>query len=283
MIKDTEVGPETYTADYFTDVCSGMKFLTQYGAAILKPDFAVELKRVSVHGGMTAVDVGCGRGELLMALATKGCRVFGYDYSEEALKLAGEYAAKLPAEIRGRITMQKVDAKKIPLPDGAANLVFFNDIVEHLTDREVREAFLEIKRILAPGGKLLIHTGPNRTYYKFLVFGFCRALAGVAAKAGLKLKLPTNPRSEWDEKVHINEQSFFSLRRLLSDAGFAAEIELLPNMRYMVDEVYGGDLPEAFPIKPVRGARAWFFKKVLFRFPLKMLLARNILAVAVPE
>ena len=54
------------------------------------------------------------------------------------------------------------DAGKIPYPDETFDLVFADNVMEHID--EPNQVFAEIARVLRPGGQLLFET-PNRTHY----------------------------------------------------------------------------------------------------------------------
>lgn len=58
------------------------------------------------------------------------------------------------------------DAEKIPYPDGTFDLVFADNVMEHID--EPPQVFTEIARVLRPGGKLMFKT-PNKTHYMPLI------------------------------------------------------------------------------------------------------------------
>jgi SAM-dependent methyltransferase len=58
------------------------------------------------------------------------------------------------------------DVSKIPYPDETFDLVFADNVMEHI--EEPAQVFAEIARVLRPGGKLLFKT-PNKTHYMPLI------------------------------------------------------------------------------------------------------------------
>lgn len=90
------------------------------------------------------LDIGCGPGGNLLFLDKYG-RVTGLDVSEEALRFA---------KAKGYEEVIQAGAEKVPLPDGAFDLISCLDVLEHIEkdDRVLREIF----RLLKPGGILLL-------------------------------------------------------------------------------------------------------------------------------
>jgi SAM-dependent methyltransferase len=99
----------------------------------------------------TALDIGCGRGTLLRRLqaARPGCELFGVEIS--ALSAA-------EASASGVRVFEASIADGLPLADGSMQLVIMGEVIEHLFDPDA--ALDEVKRVLAPGGTLILTT-PN--------------------------------------------------------------------------------------------------------------------------
>ncbi|MFI9030444.1 class I SAM-dependent methyltransferase [Streptomyces sp. NPDC053560] len=100
----------------------------------------------------TVLDVGCGDGT---AAATalpylSGHRLVGVDWSQDALRRA---TGRIPFVVRGELS-----GPGLPFGDGAADAVLFSEVVEHLVDPDA--ALDELRRVLRPGGHLLLST-PN--------------------------------------------------------------------------------------------------------------------------
>ncbi|MEU8955418.1 class I SAM-dependent methyltransferase [Streptomyces sp. NPDC048518] len=100
----------------------------------------------------TVLDIGCGDGTAAATAAPllAGHRVVGVDWSQDALQRAH---ARLPYVVRGELT-----DGGLPFADGAADAVLFSEVVEHLVDPD--SALDELRRVLAPGGHLMLST-PN--------------------------------------------------------------------------------------------------------------------------
>lgn len=98
------------------------------------------------------LDVGCGTGSNLIALASYG-EVEGIDSDEEAVRLCRR---------RGLVHVRRLSPPPLPHEDGALDLVTALDVLEHIDDdgAMLREVF----RVLRPGG-LFLATVPA---YRFL-------------------------------------------------------------------------------------------------------------------
>src|SRR5690606_462209 len=118
----------------------------------------------SVEPGMKVLDVGCGRGEILRHAAQLGADVFGIDYAEVAVNMSQQVIAPLDGITPGNMGVAQADAKKLPFPTGAFDRVLMFDVVEHLHPWELHEAMLEIRRVLRPDGRFIVHTAPNVWY-----------------------------------------------------------------------------------------------------------------------
>lgn len=106
--------------------------------------------------GRRVVDIACGEGYGSHLLATVATEVFGFDADAAAVRHATRKYA------RPNLRFGPALCPQIPLPDQAVDLVVSFETLEHFT---AHEAFLaEIRRVLVPGGLLLIST-PDQALY----------------------------------------------------------------------------------------------------------------------
>ena len=101
-----------------------------------------------LHAGSRVLDVGCGRGVLLSAMADAGMEAHGFEISPTAAK-----GADSRAEIRIASSLQQA-----AYAEGSFDLVILCHVLEHLS--QPAETLREIHRILRPGGRLVV-TVPN--------------------------------------------------------------------------------------------------------------------------
>ncbi len=98
----------------------------------------------------TAVDLGCGTGELIFHLKQKAKKVIGVDSSAQMLT---ETRKRFPSE-NGVPDLRLGELEHLPLSDGEAELVVISMVLHHISAPAI--AIAEACRILKPGGTLLI-------------------------------------------------------------------------------------------------------------------------------
>jgi len=215
-MRKTPVHQSIYTEEYFRRCRQGADEFARSGGRELSPLHARVLDLASARPGRRILDVGCGCGELVIHAALRGAEAIGIDYAEAAHRIASETAAAIaiPAPGSARFELREVD----DLPDGSFDAVILADIVEHLHQPQLDRLYRDLRSRLAPGGRLIIHTWPNRwhTEYGYPVARLLLKLAGIDK--------PKDPRKPHDEVMHVNEQSLLSLRRDLRRAEFRLKV-----------------------------------------------------------
>lgn len=99
------------------------------------------------------LDVGCGSGDLAIALAQGGLEVLGIDFAESAIEQARQKRAVLPAEVAGRLDFQVADALQ-PSRLGRRFGAIVDSGFLHLFEPEPCDRFAaELALALAPGGR----------------------------------------------------------------------------------------------------------------------------------
>ncbi len=100
-----------------------------------------------------AVDLGAGTGLLALALAPRVKHLVAVDISERMLDRLDD--ATVAGGIHN-VEMVVADLRRLPLPDESATLVVSNYAFHHLHDAGKELALAEARRILCPGGRLVI-------------------------------------------------------------------------------------------------------------------------------
>src|SRR5579859_3757904 len=126
------------------------------------------LGHVCIEKQYTILDVGCGGGRTLSKLAEAAAqgKVYGIDYSEESVAASKRTNARW-------IDMERVEVRhgsvsQLPFQSGMFDLV--TAVETHFWWSNLPADFLEIFRVLKPGGKLIviaeIYKGANTTVAK---------------------------------------------------------------------------------------------------------------------
>lgn len=144
-----------------------------------------------LKGERRYLEIGCGDAAVAFAMARHAGRAFGVDVTGELID-----GARAPDNFRFLLT----DGVHIPLGDAAADLVYSNQLMEHLHPDDATDQLREIARVLSPGGAYLCvtpsrFTGPHdiSAYFGLEAAGF-----------------------------HLREYDHRSLRRLMLAAGFSS-------------------------------------------------------------
>lgn len=107
--------------------------------------------------GCTVLDVACGTGPGLGLISARGGTVVGTDIDEQSLKRAKHH-------YRERFALLKCDAQELPFADESFDVVSMFEALYYLSNSD--RFFSECRRVLRPGGKLLISTA-NKDLYDF--------------------------------------------------------------------------------------------------------------------
>lgn len=99
------------------------------------------------------VDLGAGTGLLALALAPSVEHVVAVDASAAMLQRLDQRAAGYGL---ANVEPLVADLRSLPLPDEAATLVVSNYAFHHLDDSSKELALAEARRVLAPGGRLVV-------------------------------------------------------------------------------------------------------------------------------
>jgi ubiquinone/menaquinone biosynthesis C-methylase UbiE len=108
-----------------------------------------------VEPGQRALDVGCGTGALAVRMARRGAQVKAIDVSPEMLELAGRRARA--AGVDDRIALAEMGVAELDREaPGSYDVVASGLCLSELGDDERSYMLRQVRRILAPGGLLLI-------------------------------------------------------------------------------------------------------------------------------
>ena len=265
---------------------------------------AGRFRRAVPQGGhfSRVLEVGCGTGFFLLNLAQAGFigEAHCTDISPGMVQQCIANGRQLGIEVHGKVA----DAESLPYQDNSFDLVLGHAVIHHLPNLEA--AFAEFRRVLRPGGRLVIAGEPTQLGDRVangvkqaarigvkiaaLVFGADRVLAN--PMADLSEHDQHAARLEYSVDLHIFTPG--QIEQLAQDAGFlnvrTVTEELTANWfgwatRTVEAMVKPGILPERYPWIAYR---TWltlfaFDEKVLRRFAPKGLFYNCILSATTPR
>ncbi|HEX9818638.1 MAG TPA: methyltransferase domain-containing protein [Methylomirabilota bacterium] len=163
------------------------------------------LDLAALQPGERILDVGCGTGIVARRAAARagaGGRVVGIDLNEGMLAVARRASSSRPG-----VEWRQGNATALPLPDGAFDAVFCQQMLQFVSDPPA--ALREMRRVLAPGGRAIV--------------GVCRPVEHAPAYVALAdaLKRHAGPEAEAMMRSPFPSWSVDDVRALLGAAGFA--------------------------------------------------------------
>ena len=264
MPDQQSIPPDVYDRDYFlSEICEGFEEAQQGEVSHNK---AKQVRLLGARPGVRILDAGCGRGETVLACARAGAEVAGIDYSQAAVELTKE----MLAQIQPDADIQVGSVTALPWPDSSFDRVQFSDVIEHLDPEQTVPALREFRRVLKPGGYLLVHTAPNLL---FMNYGWPLARPLVRLAGHREIADRVDHWFEIAKGYHVNEQSIYTLRRALREAGFER-----PHVWVDPDVLRGGrfHLLSGFDGPVVRLA-----KRIAALRPVRLLMGNDVLGVGV--
>ena len=175
--------------------------------------------------GRRILDVGCGAGPVLEALRDRGAFVTGVDPSAKMLELARQ-------RLGDGTALQQADLRDpLPFPDGA-----FDDVIACLVLHYLRDwtaPLAELRRVLAPGGRLIVAVNhpfvyklahPDGDYFATREFSEDHTFSGQSAVL-----------TYWHRPLHAVTGAFI-------DAGFRIAVMSEPPPAPQARELFPDDL-----------------------------------------
>jgi ubiquinone/menaquinone biosynthesis C-methylase UbiE len=164
------------------------------GAELTKHALPILIEECRLTSDSHAIEIGCGTGHVTNMMAQEGATVVGVDLSSEMVTQAKSLYPSLE--------FREANVEDLPFADDTFNVALINFAIHHFARPEV--ACREIRRILAPGGRL-VFAGPKEQY------GFGAFIEAVAAHHTLD-DLPHGP-------IYM-EAGKETYEKLLADSGF---------------------------------------------------------------
>jgi SAM-dependent methyltransferase len=143
FLRDTRLSYDAVAADYAVRYREELT-----GRALDNALLSAFAQLVRIAGLGPVADVGCGAGRVTAILDELGVPAFGIDLSPQMVTVARRSYPGLRFEVGSMLDLD--------LPDGALGgvLAWYSTI--HVPDERLPDAFAEFRRVLAPGGYVLL-------------------------------------------------------------------------------------------------------------------------------
>ncbi len=160
----------------------------------------IGLEKLNVGAGESVLEIGCGTGHSLMALAQKAGpsgRVYGIDLSEGMLEQALDRLSK--NGLAKRVELQCGDAAHLPYPADSFDAIFISFTLELFDTPELPLVMRECRRVLRHDGRVIVvalskKKGPAVGLYEWFHIRFpnyvdCRPIyvRYIIAEAGFRI------------------------------------------------------------------------------------------------
>lgn len=201
---------DSYDATYYLSDCGGYDSFKRTGGRYLEDARLLAIYDLAdPRQGKTILDIGCGRGELAYALSQSGAYVTGIDYSLEAIAIAkGTFCSSNKHSAPCNLVFVACDVLTQQFDD-RFDTIILSDVVEHLEQSALDKLLAKIATLLKNDGMLLLHTAPNR-HNLLREYNIKRKQAQQIGSY-----LPKNPRTFYEDLMHINEQTPAKLMKAL--------------------------------------------------------------------
>ena len=212
-----EIPAEEYDRDFY--LSDHLEGFAEYRSGELSYVKQKQLEMLELAEGVTFLEVGYGRGELLLHAAMKKARVWGVDYSPDAVLVARETLRRFPdADLR------TADSRRLPFPDDRFDRVFSGDVIEHMSYSDAVRSLAEMYRVVRPGGFVLVKTTPNTVFVRW-VYPLAKHFFRRLDPASVRLM---DEQLELMRRIHVDEYDYFKLRR-------AARLAGMPHAKVWID------------------------------------------------
>lgn len=144
-------------SDRFWDVVSSQRTTDDnYYSAMVGSSLIRYVQKRGVRFAGRVLDFGCGLGDLIGKLIDAGVRAEGTDFSAASVERVRQRFEGNP-RFGGAVVSHQIPTS---LPDAAFDAIFFIETIEHLLDDDLNRTIAELRRLLRPGGTIIVTT-PN--------------------------------------------------------------------------------------------------------------------------
>ncbi len=181
------------------------------------PDIAEILDSLKIQKGMKILDMGCGNGRFAKFFIDKGADYYGHDISEKLIKIAKTNNPK------GYYSCG--DLLKTPFKTHEFDLVISVATLHHIPSNKLRsQAIIEMRRVLKPGGTIIIsvwYFWSQLKYLKFILREEGRRIIGISKLDFGDFMMPWRDEKQVTQvERYMHSWKRSELKRGLTSCGF---------------------------------------------------------------
>jgi len=124
---------------------------------VVAGDGALALKELQLPPDATILDVGTGKGNFAIFLASQGYQVLTGEPSTDTSRYAGQEwaAAAEKVGLRDRIRFEHFEASRMPFPSESFDAVFFFGVLHHIDEAVRKDVMRESLRVAKQNGAVV--------------------------------------------------------------------------------------------------------------------------------
>lgn len=178
------------------------------------------IKVLDVKPNDSILDIGCGRGYITIEIAKQSKKAFGVDTNPLIMDIV------IPDVVKDKLTYTLITpGEPLPFEDNSMDKIFASEVIAAVADRN--QFLKELKRLLKPGGKLVLCNGAGHPVIRDAYKNHSKKLSK------LKRRYPDRFPETYDEyasilnKTFSNQINYFyskdDLEEMLVHNGFATK------------------------------------------------------------
>lgn len=169
------------------------------------------------------LEIGCGSGNLLMALAcrNRGGQFIGIDFNPAVIRQACEQAERTKLH---NCKFECCDANEFNSEE-KFDYIILSDVIEHLSDRELEKLLYTSRKLLNDHGEIIMHTPNGLNQYSKTDKTIWEELFFYAYFRISHQKYEKSVEQLYYEQVHINVKSYRKWKAFFKKQGYTLAVK----------------------------------------------------------
>jgi len=173
------------------------------------------------------LDAGCGLGGKTVYYAQNGCKsIIGIDMDEIRINYSKQFAE---SKETSNVQFKTADLNALPFDSNKFDIIFLNDVVEHLRKPILMNAFKECKRVIKPNGRICLEFPPWTSWdashlYDYIYTPWCQLIFSTETIVNVIKKMNPKPRygklSVIDHFLELNRLTIMEFKEIIQELNF---------------------------------------------------------------